>query len=97
MAMGGSTNTVLHTLAIAREAGIDYPLERVDQVAQRVPNICKVSPASDWHMDDVHRAGGVPGILKELARLDGLLHLDRPDGDRQHAGREPSRRCRPGS
>ena len=78
MAMGGSTNTVLHTVAIAREAGVDYPLERVDQVAQRVPNICKVSPASDWHMEDVHRAGGVPGILNELARLNGLLHLDRP-------------------
>ncbi len=78
MAMGGSTNTVLHTMAIAREAEIDYPLERIDRVAQRVPNICKVSPASEWHMEDVHRAGGVPAILHELSQLDGLLHLDRP-------------------
>ncbi len=79
MAMGGSTNTVLHTLAIAREAGIDYQLARVDELARRVPNLCKVSPASQWHMDDLHRAGGVPAILKTLADHDpDLLHLDRP-------------------
>jgi dihydroxy-acid dehydratase len=77
MAMGGSTNTVLHTLAIAYEAGIDYPLERINQVAERVPHICKVSPASQWHMEDVHRAGGVPAILKEIARDGNTLHLDR--------------------
>ncbi|HEY8497705.1 MAG TPA: dihydroxy-acid dehydratase [Limnochordales bacterium] len=78
MAMGGSTNTVLHTIALAHEAGIDYPLERLDRLARRVPHLCKVSPASHWHIEDVHRAGGVPAILKELARVPGLLHLDRP-------------------
>jgi dihydroxy-acid dehydratase len=77
MAMGGSTNTVLHTLAIAYEAGIDYPLERINQVAARVPHICKVSPASHWHMEDVHRAGGVPAILNEIAKDGNTLHLDR--------------------
>lgn len=77
MAMGGSSNTVLHTLAIAREAGIDYPLERINAVADRTPHLAKVAPSGPWHMDDVHRAGGVPAILERLARL-GLLHLDRP-------------------
>ncbi len=77
MAMGGSTNTVLHTLAIAYEAGIDYPLERINAVAARVPHICKVSPASHWHMEDVHRAGGVPAIIKEVSRNGDTFHLDR--------------------
>lgn len=77
MAMGGSSNTVLHTLAIADEAGVPYPLERINAVADRVPHLCKVSPSGKWHMEDVHRAGGIPAILKELAGL-GLLHLDRP-------------------
>jgi dihydroxy-acid dehydratase len=78
MAMGGSTNTVLHTLALAYEAGVDYPLERINEVAARVPHICKVSPMSHWHMEDVHRAGGVPAILNELAQNGTALHLDRP-------------------
>ncbi len=78
MAMGGSTNTVLHTLAFAHEAGIDYPLERINDVADRVPHVCKVSPAGKWHMEDVHRAGGIPAILNEIARKPGTLHLDRP-------------------
>ncbi len=78
MAMGGSTNTVLHTLALAYEAGIAYDLERINAVAARVPHICKVSPASHWHMEDVHRAGGVPAILKEISKKEGALHLDRP-------------------
>jgi dihydroxy-acid dehydratase len=77
MAMGGSTNTVLHTLALAREAGVDYPLERINAVADRVPHLCKVAPASQQHMEDVHRAGGVPAILGELAKA-SLLNLDRP-------------------
>jgi dihydroxy-acid dehydratase len=77
MAMGGSTNTVLHALAIANEAGLDYPLERINQVAARVPHLCKVSPASHWHMEDVHRAGGVPALLNELNRDSDILHLDR--------------------
>jgi dihydroxy-acid dehydratase len=78
MAMGGSTNTVLHTLALAHEAGVDYPLERINNVAERVPHICKVSPAGKWHIEDVHRAGGIPAILNEIQRGTGMLHLDRP-------------------
>lgn len=77
MAMGGSTNTVLHTLAIAREAGIEYPMSRIDEVSRRIPHICKVSPASNWHMEDIHRAGGISAILKELSKKEGALHLDR--------------------
>jgi dihydroxy-acid dehydratase len=77
MAMGGSSNTVLHTLALAHEAGVDYPLERINAVADKVPHICKVSPAGKWHMEDVHRAGGIPAILNEVQRGTGMLHLDR--------------------
>jgi len=76
MAMGGSTNTVLHTLAIAHEAGISYPLERINEVSARVPNICKVSPSSKWHVQDVDQAGGVSAILGELSKMEGALHLD---------------------
>jgi dihydroxy-acid dehydratase len=78
MAMGGSTNTVLHTLALAREAGIEYSLERINQVAARTPHICKVSPSGQWHMEDVNRAGGISAILHELAQKPGALNLDRP-------------------
>ena len=78
MAMGGSTNTVLHTLALAREAGIDYSLERINQVAARTPHLCKVSPSGKWHMEDVDRAGGISAILKELSKKPGVLNLDRP-------------------
>jgi dihydroxy-acid dehydratase len=78
VAMGGSTNTVLHTLAIAREAGIEYPLERLNEISARVPTICKVSPARpDVHMEDVLRVGGISSILKELAKRDGALDLSR--------------------
>ena len=77
MAMGGSTNTVLHTLALANEACIDYPLAQINSVAEKVPHICKVSPAGKWHMEDVHRAGGIPAILNEVQRGTGMLHLDR--------------------
>ena len=77
MAMGGSTNTVLHGLAIANEAGIEYSLERINAVAERVPHLSKVSPSGKWHMEDVHRAGGIPAILKEVQTGTGLLHLDR--------------------
>jgi len=76
MAMGGSTNTVLHTLAIAYEAGIQYPLERLNEVSAKVPNLCKVSPSSKYHMEDVYNAGGISAILGELSRKEGVLNLD---------------------
>lgn len=76
MAMGGSTNTVLHTLALAFEACVDYPLERLNEIARRVPQVCKVSPASNWHMEDVDRAGGISAILKEISGKPGTLNLD---------------------
>jgi dihydroxy-acid dehydratase len=76
MAMGGSTNTVLHTLAIAHEAGVEYPLERLNEVSARVPNICKVSPSCHWHIEDVDRAGGISAILAELFKKEGVLHPD---------------------
>jgi len=75
VAMGGSTNTILHTLAIAREAGIDYDIKRIDAISRRVPCICKVSPSSNYHVQDVHRAGGIHTILGELKRM-GALTLD---------------------
>jgi dihydroxy-acid dehydratase len=77
MAMGGSTNTVLHTLAIANEAEIEYDLNRINKVAERVPYLSKISPASDYSMDDVHQAGGVSAIMKELCHIDGAIHPDR--------------------
>ncbi|MBW7455910.1 dihydroxy-acid dehydratase, partial [Paenibacillus sepulcri] len=76
MAMGGSTNTVLHTLAIAHEAGIEYPIERINEVASRVPHLAKVAPASDYHIEDVHNAGGVSAIINELFKKEGALTGD---------------------
>ncbi len=76
MAMGGSTNTVLHTLAIAEEAHVDYPIQRVNEIAERIPHICKLSPASGYRMEDLHRAGGVGALLRELSKKEGALHLD---------------------
>ena len=76
MAMGGSTNTVLHILAIAHEAGVPFSLERIDQLSKQTPNICKVSPSSKYHIEDVARAGGIHTILGEIARgCPGLLEL----------------------
>jgi dihydroxy-acid dehydratase len=75
VAMGGSTNTVLHTLAIAREAGIAYDIKRIDEISRRIPCICKVSPSSDYHVQDVHRAGGIHTILGELKRQ-GVLNVN---------------------
>jgi len=76
MAMGGSTNTVLHTLAIANEAEVDYTMQDIQKVAERTPHLCKVSPASDIHIEDVDRAGGVSAILNEISKKEGVLHLD---------------------
>ncbi|MFC9871269.1 dihydroxy-acid dehydratase [Nocardia salmonicida] len=75
VAMGGSTNTVLHTLAAAQEGEIDFDLQSIDEISRRVPCLAKVSPNSDYHMEDVHRAGGIPAILGELRR-GGLLETD---------------------
>ncbi|MBB3342205.1 dihydroxy-acid dehydratase [Luteimonas sp. RC10] len=76
IAMGGSTNTILHLLAAAQEAGVDFTMADIDRLSRRVPQLCKVAPnAPDYHVEDVHRAGGVPAILAELAR-GGLLHTD---------------------
>ena len=75
MAMGGSTNTVLHTLAAAQEGEIDFALEDIEEISRRVPCLSKVSPNSNYHMEDVHRAGGITAILGELDRA-GLLHRD---------------------
>jgi len=86
MAMGGSTNTVLHALAIANEAGFEYSLERINAVADRVPHLCKVSPSGKWHMDDVHRAGGVPAILNEVQAGTQLLHMQRQTVSGQSLG-----------
>jgi dihydroxy-acid dehydratase len=76
MAMGGSTNTVLHTLAIAHEAGIEYDLRDINKIAEKVPYLAKIMPASDYSMQDVHRAGGVSAILNELCKVEGALHHD---------------------
>jgi dihydroxy-acid dehydratase len=79
MAMGGSTNTVLHTLAIANEAEIGFDLKELNELAERVPYICKVSPATKLvHIEDVDAAGGVSAILNEISKLDGVLDLSRP-------------------
>ncbi|PKE34714.1 dihydroxy-acid dehydratase [Macrococcoides caseolyticum] len=77
MAMGGSTNTVLHTLALANEAGIDYDLERINEIAEKTPYLSKIAPSSSYSMHDVHNAGGVPAIINELMKREGILHPDR--------------------
>ena len=76
MAMGGSTNTVLHTLALAQEAGFEYPMERINEVANRVPHLAKIAPASSYHMEDVHNAGGVSAIINELLKKPGAFNGD---------------------
>jgi dihydroxy-acid dehydratase len=76
MAMGGSTNTVLHTLAVASEAGIKYDLDRINDISARCPNICKVAPSSNYHVEDVDAAGGVSAILKEISKIPNLLNAD---------------------
>lgn len=77
MAMGGSTNTVLHTLAIANEAEIDYNMEDINKVAAKVPYLAKIMPASDISMDDINKAGGVEAIINELTKIPGAIHPDR--------------------
>ena len=77
IAMGGSTNTVLHLLAAAQEGGIDFSMQDIDRLSRKVPNLCKVAPSSHYHMEDVHRAGGVMAILGELDRA-GLFDASVP-------------------
>jgi len=69
MALGGSTNSVLHFMAIAHEAGIKFPLPLINEISARVPHLCKISPASDVHMEDLDLAGGIPAVMHEIARL----------------------------
>ena len=78
MAMGGSTNTVLHTLAIANEAGIKYGMDRIDAISRRCPNVCKVAPSCAYHVQDVNAAGGVRAILKRVSEIPGLLNTSTP-------------------
>jgi dihydroxy-acid dehydratase len=76
MAMGGSTNTVLHTLAVANEADIEYGLERINAISAKCPNICKVAPSSKYHVEDVDAAGGISAILKEISQVANILNTD---------------------
>jgi len=78
MAMGGSTNTVLHTLGVASEAEVPYDLNRINEISAKCPNICKVSPSSSVHIEDVDAAGGISAILNEVSKVPGLLNLDCP-------------------
>jgi len=73
MALGGSTNSVLHIMAVAHEAGIDFPLSLVNEVSLHTPHLCKLSPAGDYRIEDLDKAGGIPGVMKELQKL---LKLD---------------------
>jgi dihydroxy-acid dehydratase len=73
IAMGGSTNTVLHLLSIAHEAGVDFTMKDIDELSKKIPNICKVAPSSHYHVQDVNRAGGILGIMGELDRA-GLIN-----------------------
>ena len=75
LALGGSTNTVLHLLALAEEAGIPFPLARINELSDSTPQLCRLSPAGPHHMEDLHRAGGIPAVMGELAE-GGLLQLD---------------------
>jgi len=79
MAMGGSTNTVLHMLAVAHEAGVEYDMQRINDLSRQSPNVCKVAPSSHYHVEDVHNAGGIHTILGSVSRgRPGLLKLDCP-------------------
>jgi dihydroxy-acid dehydratase len=84
MALGGSTNSVLHLTAIAHEAGIDFPLSLINEISDSVPHICKLSPASDYHIQDLDSAGGIPAIMHELSgllKLGAKTILGKPLGD----------------
>ncbi len=87
IAMGGSTNTILHLLAAAQEGEVDFTMKDIDRLSLRVPQLCKVAPNTPkYHIEDVHRAGGVMGILGELDRA-GLLHSEDSHHSQRHDGR----------
>src|SRR4030042_4070853 len=73
MALGGSTNSVLHLMAIAHEAGVDFPLPLINEISQRTPHPCKLSPAGNYHIENLDQAGGIAAVMKELQ---GLLNLE---------------------
>lgn len=76
IAMGGSTNTVLHLLAVAQEAGVDFTMKDIDRLSRKIPHICKMSPSTPlWHMEDLHNAGGIMNIMAQLKKKN-LLHLE---------------------
>jgi dihydroxy-acid dehydratase len=84
MALGGSTNSVLHLTAIAHEAGVDFPLSWLNEISDSVPHICKLSPASDYHIEDLDLAGGIPAIMKEISpllKLEARTVLGKPLGE----------------
>jgi dihydroxy-acid dehydratase len=92
IAMGGSTNTVLHLLAAAHEGEVDFTMSDIDKLSRKVPVLCKVAPSvPDVHMEDVHRAGGIMGILGELDRAGLIAHVD----CRRFTARDVKRRARP--
>lgn len=78
VAMGGSTNTILHSLALSREAGIPIDLQEINRISEKTPTLCKISPASERHIEDLREAGGVLAIMKELQNKEGLLNLNCP-------------------
>jgi len=84
MALGGSTNSVLHLTAVAHEAGINFPLSLINEISDSIPNICRISPASDYHIEDLDLAGGIPAIMHELSgllKLEASTVLGKPLGD----------------
>jgi dihydroxy-acid dehydratase len=94
MALGGSTNSVLHLTALAHEAGIDFPLSRINEISDSVPHICRLSPASDYHVEDLDLAGGIPAVMHELAgllKLGASTVLGKPIGDVAREGRVRNR------
>jgi len=94
MALGGSTNSVLHLTAVAHEAGIDFPLSLINEISDSVPHICKLSPAGDYHIEDLDLAGGIPAIMHELSgslKLEANTILGKPLGDIAKKGKVKNR------
>lgn len=90
MALGGSTNSVLHLTAVAHEAGLDFPMSLANEISDSVPNICRMSPASDYHMEDLDLAGGIPAMMHELSRLlkhEAMTILGKPIGNIARTGK----------